>query len=97
MAEENKERGAEQKPPTPPAAAPAALVDTEAVRNEGAKAERQRVMDIRSAVRAAKLDDRFADDLIGRGVAIEEARRLVIDNWRKHSRPLKHAVRIPPA
>jgi len=79
MAEENKERGAEQQPPAPPAAAPAAPVDTEAVRSEGAKAERQRIMDIRGAVRAAKLDDQFADDLVGRGVGIEEARRLIID------------------
>lgn len=89
MAEEHKERGTEQQPPTPPAAAPAAPVDTEAVRNEGAKAERQRVMDIRSAVRAAKLDDQFADDLIGRGVAIEEARRLIIDKLAETQPPVE--------
>jgi hypothetical protein len=80
MPEESKERGAEQQPPYPPAAAPAAPpVDMEAVRSEGVKAERQRVTDIRGAVRAAKLEDNFADDLISRGVAIEEARRLIID------------------
>lgn len=86
MAEEHKERGAEQQQPTPPVTTPA---DTDAVRGEGVKAERQRVMDIRGAVRAAKLDDQFADDLIGRGVAIEEARKLVIDKLAETQPPVE--------
>lgn len=79
MPNEANERGAEQQQPAPATAAPIAAPDNEAVRSEGVKAERQRVVDIRAAVRAAKLDEQFADDLISRGVAIDEARRLIID------------------
>lgn len=81
MPETNNERGAEQQQPAPPPppAVPPPGPDAEAIRNEAINTERQRGTDIRGAVRAARLDDGFADDLIGRGIAIEEARRLIID------------------
>lgn len=42
-------------------------------------AERKRVSDIRAAVRAAKLEDSFADKMIEDGVAIDAARAKIID------------------
>lgn len=86
---EANERGAEQQPAPPTTAAPAVVPDNEAVRSEGVKAERQRVVDIRTAVRAAKLEDNFADDMIGRGVSIEEARRLIIDKLADTQTPVE--------
>lgn len=44
-------------------------------------AERARVSDIRSAVRAARLDDTFADELIREGVDINVARERIISRW----------------
>lgn len=49
-------------------------VDTEALKLEAAKAERQRASDIRQAVRTANLDEKLADEYIDRGVSAEEAR-----------------------
>jgi hypothetical protein len=87
---EANERGAEQRQPAPPTtAAPTAAPDNETVRSEGVKAERQRVVDIRTAVRAAKLDEQFADDLISRGVSIDEARRLIIDKLADTQTPVE--------
>lgn len=86
---EANERGAEQQPAPLTTAAPAAVPDNEAVRGEGVKAERQRVVDIRMAVRAAKLDENFADDLISRGVSIDEARRLIIDKLADTQTPVE--------
>ncbi|MTI13357.1 prohead protease/major capsid protein fusion protein [Sansalvadorimonas verongulae] len=49
--------------------------------DEAVKAERQRVSDIRQAVRSAKLGDEFADEMITNGTGIEEARKLIIDKF----------------
>lgn len=54
-------------------------VDEDKVRAEAAKAERKRASDIRSAVRTAKLDDKFADDLVERGVTIDQAREAIFN------------------
>lgn len=43
--------------------------------------ERQRVSDIQSAVRAARLDSDFAEKLVRDGVSIDEARKLILDKW----------------
>lgn len=48
------------------------------------RAERQRVKDIREAVRAAKLPESFADSLIDNGTDLNEARRLVIVEFSKN-------------
>jgi len=47
--------------------------------NDATTAERQRVTDIRSAVRAGKLGDDFADGLINEGVSIDDAREKIIE------------------
>lgn len=49
--------------------------------NDATTAERQRVTDIRSAARSAKLGDDFADGLINEGVSIEDAREKIIAKW----------------
>lgn len=58
--------------------ATSAPVDTEALVKEAATQERQRASDIRTAVRAAKLEDTFADELVERGVTADEARKQVL-------------------
>ncbi len=64
---------------------PAGGEDVEKVKREAAteatKAERSRVSEIQKAVRTAKLDDKFAEKLITDGVTIDEARKLIIDEW----------------
>lgn len=61
-------------------AAPTAVaVDEQAIREEGAKAERQRVLDIRQAVKAAKLGDDVADQLIKENKTADQARAFVLE------------------
>jgi hypothetical protein len=60
--------------------APTAPVDTQA-RAAGVTEERTRVAGILSSVRAAKLPDTFATDLIERGVSLDQARAAIIDKW----------------
>jgi hypothetical protein len=55
--------------------------DTEAIRAEATKAERHRVSEIRTLARMAKLEDSFAEDLIERGVSLDEARTQIKDKW----------------
>lgn len=47
--------------------------------SEATLAERRRVREIRTAVRAAKLGDEFADKLIDGGVSVDAARKAVLD------------------
>lgn len=56
-------------------------VDEGRIREEATKAERKRMADIRTAVRAAKLDDDFAQKLIDDGVNIDQARAAIINKW----------------
>jgi hypothetical protein len=49
------------------------------VRADATAAERARGIEIRKAVRAANLGDAFADDLVTRGVPLDQARGLIID------------------
>jgi ATP-dependent Clp endopeptidase proteolytic subunit ClpP len=44
-------------------------------------AERERVQKIRANVRSAKLPEAFADDLIGRGVSVDDANAQIIAGW----------------
>lgn len=59
------------QPVTPP--------DLSAVRQEAVQAERSRVKAIRDAVRAARLNDGVADDLVERGISVDEARAEVLN------------------
>jgi len=43
--------------------------------------ERTRVSEIQSAVRAARLDSEFADELIREGVTVDAARQQIIERW----------------
>lgn len=70
----NRKESAMDKEQTP--AVPAPNVD--AIRQEAITAERARVTEINEAVRGLRLDQAFAEDLIGRGIAADEARRLAI-------------------
>lgn len=58
-------------------AAPA--VDVEAIRAEAAKAERDRVSQINSEVRRARLDMSLAEKLVAEGVSVDAARKHIID------------------
>jgi ATP-dependent Clp endopeptidase proteolytic subunit ClpP len=55
--------------------------DLAAIRAEAVKQERARVDGITTAVRAAKLDQSFADQLIKDGVSVDDARAKIIDKW----------------
>lgn len=66
--------------PAPVAPAPAPAVDT-AKERAAEKAERQRGLDIRTAVRTAKLPEEFADELVKEGVDINIARARIIEKW----------------
>lgn len=52
-------------------------------KNEILKAERARVLEIRQAVRSAKLDESFADEMIERGVSADQARTMVLAEMAK--------------
>lgn len=69
-----------------PAEAPAKVEGLEVVeeaRAEGAKNERARVEEITSLVEKARLDKSFADEMIKGGVAIDGARKLVLERLLK--------------
>lgn len=53
-------------------------VNAAEVTKAAVEGERKRTMDIKSAVRAAKLGEEFADELIEKGHTIEKARELII-------------------
>lgn len=59
---------------------------------QAVSAERQRVADIQSAVRAAKLDGEFANELIREGLSIDQARERIIDKWAEQDQP-EHEIR----
>lgn len=68
-----------------PTETPAPAVDADAIRKQAQDEERGRVTGITAAVRAAKLDDELAQDMIGKGVSIDEARKLIIEELGKRS------------
>ena len=57
----------------------APVVDSDAIRSEAIKAERERISDIKLSVRSAKLDDAFAEKMITDGIDTNQARKLVLD------------------
>jgi len=84
-ASDTQTRAAETKPgATKPATGLAAedrsrSVDTDALVSEARVQERERVSTIHGLVDKLQLERGFADDLIRRGVSINEARRLILD------------------
>lgn len=67
--------------PPAPAPAPAPTVDVAAERAAAVKAERERSKAIKDAVRAANMDEAFADQMIEAGHSIDMARKLIIDKF----------------
>ncbi len=62
-----------------------AAPDLVAIRAEATKAERERFHSITAAVRAAKLEPAFADEMIREGVTVHDARAKIIDKWAEAS------------
>jgi hypothetical protein len=82
---------ADEKTPAP---APAVADETraaelKAVADAAAKAERERAAGIRLAVRAAKLGDEMAEQLINDGTGIDKARALVLDKLASKSEEIR--------
>ena len=69
-----------------PASAPAATAPaiTEAERTAVTELERTRNMEIMAAVRSSNLDHSFAEKLMKNGTPIDEARKLIIDEYAKN-------------
>ena len=83
-AAETQTRAAETKPKAKPTPNPAPenrarSVDTDALVSEARAQERERVSTIHGLADKLQLERGFADDLIKRGVSIDEARRLILD------------------
>lgn len=57
--------------------------ETRSAATPTAETERHRIKEIRAAVRAAKLDEEFADELIDGEKTIDEARKLIIEKFAK--------------
>lgn len=61
------------------------LAAVNAAREEGAKAERERVSGIQAAIKAAKLNEQFGAVLIEKGVSLADARTAIIEELGKRS------------
>jgi hypothetical protein len=62
---------------------------------KAAREERERASGIRSAVRAARLDAKFADALVDQGVDLPKARELVLAELGKRSAETQEEVQAP--
>lgn len=60
-----------------------APVKVEEVTRAAVESERKRCLDIKTAVRKAKLNDEFAENLITDGTTVEKARELIIEEFAK--------------
>jgi hypothetical protein len=65
--------------PTPEPTPAAAQPNLDAVRTEAIAAERARVQGIHTAVRAAKLDRAFGDELVAKDITLDQARAQILD------------------
>ncbi len=73
------------------------MADQKAVEAKAALAERERAAGIRHAVRAAKLDESLAEELVSKGTALDAARALVLDKLATASESVRteqHTVQI---
>jgi hypothetical protein len=76
-------------------AAPLApVIDLAKARDEAAKAERSRVSEINSLCRRHGLEDSVAETLIEKGVAIEEARKTILDKLAENAKPIDQSITI---
>lgn len=78
--------------PTPPTPTPAPVSEKrEGNVNEAVQAalvaERTRTTEIRNAVKTANLENSFGDDLVARGVTIDEARKEILAKWAEGNPP----------
>lgn len=73
---------------------PQGVVDTEQVRTLAIASERTRIADIKVAVRSAKLEDAFAETLIGNGVEIDAARAAIISELARKEEKVTSQVNI---
>lgn len=91
-----KERQEERKDMTTKASEKTTeTIDIEALKREAEKAERERVLEIRSMCKKFNLDD-FADELIDKGTPVEEARKLILDKLASEpdSKPVTTTPRV---
>jgi hypothetical protein len=65
--------------PAVPPAPPAPAVDLKRIADDAARQERERAVGIRSAIRAAKLEEKFGEKLIADGTPLDQARAAVLD------------------
>lgn len=80
-----------------PKTTPAPQVDEGKIRAQAQAAEKARQVEIRAAVRAAKLDDGFAQKLIDGDATADEARKAVIEELAKapgNAPEVRQAVRV---
>lgn len=66
-----------------------------ALKKQAALDEKQRQTEIRQAVRAAKLDEVYADELVNQDITSDKARQLVLEKLAaKQPEPINSAVRV---
>jgi len=70
--------------------------DAEAIRAAAAQAERDRITGIQRIVRTAKLNPELADDMVKRGITLDQARAEVLDAMAKadEQKPTDQVVRV---
>ena len=73
------------QPAAPSTAAQTTTVDEAAIRAAAQAEERERIATIRADVRAAGLDDAFADDLVTRGIPLADAGRQILNKLAERS------------
>lgn len=61
-------------------------IDAAKLQDEAIKAERKRMVEIKTIVRSVSLDDSVADDLVERGVSIDDARKEVLSKLAERSK-----------
>jgi hypothetical protein len=61
-------------------------IDAAKLQDEAIKAERKRMVEIKNIVRSVSLDDAVADDLVERGVSIDDARKEVLSKLAERSK-----------
>jgi len=59
------------------------VTDNESVKRESAQQERTRGIEIRKIAKTAKVEEAFAEKLINDGTSLDEARKLIVEEWSK--------------
>jgi hypothetical protein len=74
-----------QADPPSPEGQRSAEIDTDKLKQDVLAAERKRMAEIKQMVRSVKLDDTVADDLIERGMSLDDARKEVLNQLAKRT------------